>query len=172
MIMKKYNGLGLFIFLFCLIGFTNPLQALSVEEKKEIADHTKPVFFTPNLNIWQKAPDFLPPGAQMMVLEGDPTQAGFYILRLKLPENYELPAHWTSNDEKITVITGKLLLGIGDKLDVLDKRNKLLPAGSLARIPAKIHHYATTQEETIIQLHGQGPWDVMYVEKEPDPITP
>lgn len=135
-----------------------------------ILDISKPAFFTPQNTKWGQAPAILPPGASLAVLEGDPKQAGPFTIRLKLPENYEFPAHWCSMDEHISVISGHLFIGMGDKLD----RNKStsFPAGSYARIPLKMHHYIWTADETVIQLHGTGPWIVGYANAADDPTKP
>ena len=42
---------------------------------------------------WGPAPNVLPPGAQIAVVSGDPSKDALYVVRLKLPSNYELPAH-------------------------------------------------------------------------------
>jgi len=140
------------------------------EDLVNILDLSKPAFFTPQNLQWGPSPAILPKGASMAVLEGNPMHAGPFTIRLRLPADYELPAHWSATDEHISVISGHLFLGMGDKLD----RNKSIsfPAGSFARIPLKMHHYAWTPEETIIQLHGTGPWIIGYANALDDPTKP
>src|SRR5688572_2143540 len=65
---------------------------------------------------WAPAPPF-PAGAEIAVLEGDPGAKGTVTLRLKFPANYDIPAHWHSMTERVTVLTGALNVGMGDKLD-------------------------------------------------------
>ena len=36
-------------------------------------------------------------------------------------------------------------------------------------MPIGTNHFVETKEETVIQLHGIGPWDVTYVNPEDDP---
>ena len=36
-------------------------------------------------------------------------------------------------------------------------------------MPIGTNHFVETKEETVIQLHGIGPWDVKYVNPEDDP---
>ena len=62
------------------------------------------------------APNMLPPGAQWFVLSGDPSKDGPFTIRLRLPAGYQIPAHSHPTTEAITVLSGKLLLGMGDKL--------------------------------------------------------
>ena len=42
---------------------------------------------------WEPAPNFVPKGAQIAVLSGDPSKDGPYVVRLKLPAGYKIPAH-------------------------------------------------------------------------------
>ena len=88
---------------------------------------------------WGPAPDALPKGAQIAVLSGDPTKDGLYVVRLRLPAGYKVPAHNHPTAEMVTVLTGKFHLGMGDKLD--EKEAMLLTAGGFAEAPAKMNHY-------------------------------
>jgi len=38
-----------------------------------------------------------------------------------------------------------------------------LPAGSFSLMPAHMHHFGRTREETVLQLHGVGPWQINYL---------
>jgi mannose-6-phosphate isomerase-like protein (cupin superfamily) len=116
---------------------------------------------------WGDGPASLPPGTKAAVLEGDPAKAGLFTLRLMLPANYKIPAHWHPADEHVTVLSGAFIMGLGDKLD--EKQSKPLSAGGFAHIPPKTNHYAFTKVETVIQLHGMGPWAINYVNPADDP---
>ena len=115
---------------------------------------------------WAAIPS-LPAGAQIAVIEGPLNEAGPVTFRLKLPANYEIPAHSHPAIEHVTVITGTFNMGTGDKLD----RSKTMPlsAGSVAIMQPKTNHYGWTKEETIVQIHGIGPWGVTYVNPADDP---
>jgi hypothetical protein len=67
----------------------------------------------------------------------------------------------------VTVISGKFSLGMGDKLD--PKKSMLLSAGGFAEAPAKMNHHGWTTGETIVQVHGQGPFAITYVDQADDP---
>ena len=116
---------------------------------------------------WGPAPDALPKGAQIAVLSGDPTKDGLYVVRLRLPAGYKVPAHNHPTAEMVTVLTGKFHLGMGDKLD--EKKAMLLAAGGFAEAPAKMNHYAWTTGPTVLQIHGQGPFEINYVNPADDP---
>ena len=46
---------------------------------------------------------------------------------------------------------------------------KALPAGSYGHWPAGMQHFAWVKGETVIQLHGSGPWSIQYVNPDDDP---
>jgi quercetin dioxygenase-like cupin family protein len=94
-------------------------------------------------------------------------QAVPFTVRLKFPANYKVPAHWHNGIEHVTVLSGALNFGIGDKFD--PTKTKLLSLGSVAIMPPKTNHFVWTKEETIAQVHGVGPWEVTYVNPADDP---
>jgi quercetin dioxygenase-like cupin family protein len=112
---------------------------------------------------WGPAPPELS-GAQIAVLYGDPSKEGPFVLRLKLPSNYQIPAHHHSMAESVTVISGDFYAGMGDKLD----RNgaQLFRPGGFAWIPANTNHYAWAGNETVVQVQGQGPFDLVLANPE------
>src|SRR5258708_29138974 len=65
---------------------------------------------------WGPAPPTLPKGAEITVLSGDPSKDGPFVLRLKMPRGYKVPAHNHPTDEGATVISGNFHIGMGDKL--------------------------------------------------------
>ena len=125
------------------------------------------VMVTPTDVQWADGPGSLSPGAKFAVIEGDPKNAALFTMRLKLPASYRIAAHWHPADEHVTVLSGTFHMGMGDKLDAT--KGKALGVGSFAVMPANVQHYAWTNEETIIQLHGMGPWGVNYVNPADDP---
>lgn len=115
---------------------------------------------------WSDIPS-LPPGAKIAVIEGPLNEAVPFTFRLKLPANYQLPAHWHPAVERVTVISGIFNMGVGDKLD-MTKSMPLRP-GSMMIMQPKTNHFAWTKEETVVQLNGNGPWGVTYVNPADDP---
>ena len=116
---------------------------------------------------WGPAPPMLPPGAQMAVLSGDPGKAAPYSVRLKFPAGYAVPAHSHPGDENVSVVTGELFLGMGDKLNKSSATG--LTPGGYALMPAGMNHYAFTKAETTIVLYGIGPVGFKYVNPADDP---
>lgn len=109
----------------------------------------------------------LPAGAKLAVIEGPLMEAVPFTFRLKLPAGYKIPAHWHPAIEHVTVISGTFNMGVGDKLDT--SKTKPLTAGSVAIMQPKTNHFAWTKEETIVQVHGMGPWAINYVNPADDP---
>ena len=122
---------------------------------------------TPAELTWTAGPSMLPPGASMAVIDGALNKPGPFTVRLKFPANYKIPAHWHPMKVTVTVISGTFHMGLGDQLDT--KAGKVLPAGSIFEMPAAIHHFGWTSEETIIQEHGLGPLSVNYLKPPGDP---
>jgi quercetin dioxygenase-like cupin family protein len=116
---------------------------------------------------WGPAPPSLPPGAQAAALLGSPAKEGPFVLRLKFPAGFTVPPHRHSKDELVTVISGKFGISSGEKIDRASI--KALPAGSFVHLPAGMPHYATTEVETVVQINGVGPFDVVYLDPKDDP---
>jgi quercetin dioxygenase-like cupin family protein len=118
---------------------------------------------------WGPAPPILPAGASLSVLEGDPSRPGVFTMRLRMPDGYRIPPHYHPVWEHVTVVSGTFKVGMGDTFD--EGQMKTLSAGSFGAIPPRMRHYAMAQGETEIQLHGTGPWRLVYVNKADDPRT-
>src|SRR3981081_933752 len=74
--------------------------------------------FTPAQVKFGPAPPFLPKGAQLAVLEGDPmASSGDFTIRLKMPAGYKVAPHTHPNRENVTVLSGTLKVGMGDQFD-------------------------------------------------------
>lgn len=119
------------------------------------------------LTGWGPAPAALPPGAQAIVLEGDPSKAELFTLRLKFPHNYLVPPHFHSAWEHVTVISGLLHIGMGETVSMATATE--LRPGSFIAIPTGHRHFAHSVGETIVQLHGMGPFVLTYVNRADDP---
>ena len=139
----------------------------SVPARAQINSH---VIASVNDAQWGPAPPMLPPGAQIAVLAGNPTQAVPYTIRLRFPAHYSIPAHSHPTDENVVVVSGALSFGMGDKLVHDAEKNKALTTGGFALMPAGMNHYAfTTDQEATIVLYGQGPVEFKYVNSAEDP---
>lgn len=131
------------------------------------ADTPGVVFANPDDMKWDNAPANLPAGAKVAVLYGDPGKPGPFVMRLKVPASYKVAPHWHGQPENLTVISGTLYLGSGDKADKAYEH--ALKAGGFHYLPAKAHHYAFTKAPAVVQIHGDGPFDITYINDADDP---
>jgi hypothetical protein len=126
-----------------------------------------PPLFTPAEIRWQDGPRSPPPGAKRAVPEGDPTMEGSSTIRLKLTSACRLPPHTHPKTERLTVISGTFRLGMGEKSDA--KVLRTIPAGSYGFWPAGMRQFVQVEGQAVVQLHGIGPWQIVYVNPADDP---
>ena len=90
-----------------------------------------------------------------------------FTVRLRFPANYRIPAHVHPAAERVTVLSGVFYMGLGDKLDAA----KAMPlgVGDVMIMVPNTPHFALTKEETVVQLHGTGPWGITYINAADDP---
>jgi quercetin dioxygenase-like cupin family protein len=124
--------------------------------------------FTPDAIQYGPAPSFIPPGAQLAVLEGNPlAPSGDYTVRLKMPDGYRIPPHWHPRRENVTVISGSFKVGMGERFDETSMMS--FPAGSFAFLDPDMHHYAMAHGEVVVQIHGMSPVQFNYINPDDDP---
>jgi hypothetical protein len=124
--------------------------------------------FSPDQIKFGPAPPMLPSGAQLAVLEGDPTGSlGDFTIRLKMPDGYRIAPHWHPKRENVTVISGSFKVGMGDSFDA--SKMDAFPAGSFAYMEPSMHHYGMAVGETVVQVHGVAPFQINYVNPGDDP---
>lgn len=119
------------------------------------------------LSGWGAAPAALPAGAQSIVLKGDPSKAELFTLRVKFPNNYVVQPHYHPTWEHVTVISGVLHLGMGDRFTMANATE--LRAGSFVALPGGMRHFVHAAGEVVVQIHGMGPFVVTYVNAADDP---
>jgi quercetin dioxygenase-like cupin family protein len=129
------------------------------------AEHA--IVVMPDRVSWGPSPAALPPGAKAAVLVGDPEKAEAFTLRLSLPDGYRVPPHSHPADELVTVIQGTFQIGMGDKFDA--SALTTLRAGGFVAMQPETRHFVQTQGNTVVQIHGIGPWKINYVNPADDP---
>jgi quercetin dioxygenase-like cupin family protein len=116
---------------------------------------------------WGDAPPVLGTGSKIAVLEGDPSKFGFFTMRIKVQPGFKIQPHWHPSTEHVTIVSGSANFGFGNVFD--ESKGTKAKQGSFVMMPAKHIHYAWTDEESIIQVHGVGPWQLYFVN--PDGTT-
>jgi quercetin dioxygenase-like cupin family protein len=130
-------------------------------------DAMKATRVKPDEVTW-KANPFLPTGAQFAVLVGDPTKAEVVVQRVKFPPNYKIPPHTHPYSEVVTVISGSIGFGLGEKFDTTT--SEMVNAGTLNVVPARQAHFAWTGSEgAIVQVQFTGPGGIDYINPADDP---
>ena len=116
---------------------------------------------------WGPAPPFFPAGARFAVLSGDPSGSGEYTVRLDMPAGYVIKPHFHPTDEHVTVLSGRFLVGMGDSVN---RRGAMVlgPEGFITA-PAQAHHFAIAARRTVVQVNGEGPFAITYVNAADDP---
>lgn len=123
--------------------------------------------FLPQDIKWGSTPPSLPAGAEAAALYGDPAKDGMFALRIKAPKGYRIPPHTHPNAEVITIISGKLSLGLGAAADRASVET--LPAGGFSSMPPGVAHYAFFDEDSVLQINALGPWGIDYINPKDDP---
>ena len=116
---------------------------------------------------WGPGPDFLPKGAKMHVVSGDPGAAGPFVLHLMFPNGYTIKPHNHPTDEHAKVVSGTLLYGMGDKIE--RKAMKAVKKGQEENFPAKMNHFVATRGRTVVEVASTGPFQITYVNAKDDP---
>jgi hypothetical protein len=107
------------------------------------------------------------PGARFVLIEGDLSREEPFTFRLELPAGYILAPHVHPAYERVTVLSGTFHFGHGR---TFDRKNAVaLHEGGLAIMAPGEPMFGFTEELTVIQLHGQGPWGIEYVDPADDP---
>jgi mannose-6-phosphate isomerase-like protein (cupin superfamily) len=108
--------------------------------------------------VWKDGPPTLPKGTKVAVLEGDPKQPGMFTMRLRVPAGSKVMPHWHPRPERVTILSGKVAVGFGDKWD--DKELRRFGPGDFYVNPPESHHYVFFPRTSVIQITGEGPWEL------------
>ena len=101
-------------------------------------------------------------GPESVVLYGDPSKPGLYVVRNKFPPGAHSAPHFHSQDRHATVIKGVWWTGTGPELDF--KKAVPLKAGAYMLHPVGgVHWDGAGDEEVIVQIFGMGPVETTQV---------
>ena len=129
---------------------------LSAQEKKEMAA-THKIVRSGDLK-WNP----IIKGCEIAPVEGDMNADGQqFVLRFHCVDGAITPAHWHPTDEYLTVLKGSFLVGAGEKFD--ESKLQTMNPGNFMMMPKEMRHFGLTKGDTIIQVHGVGPFKVNWV---------
>jgi hypothetical protein len=95
-------------------------------------------------------------------VSGDPAKSGvLYVIRIHAEAGDIIMPHTHPEDENIVVVKGSWAVGMGDRFN----RQQLEPmeVGTYGLVPSKMAHFALSKTDTIIQVHGVGPFTTQWV---------
>jgi hypothetical protein len=103
-------------------------------------------------------------GRFMQVLYGDPDrEGGHYVIRIGNDDGQIVFPHRHPEDEHIVVIQGTWFLGHGEAFNRAALEE--MPVGTYGMVPKTMAHFAWSRGETIIQVHGIGPFKQNFVDQ-------
>jgi quercetin dioxygenase-like cupin family protein len=98
----------------------------------------------------------------MAVVQGNPDADGpNFVVHFRCAAGSQIPAHWHPTDENLTVIKGVFQVGMGDKFD--QSKLMTMTVGDFDCMPKEMRHFAFSKTDTIVQVHGVGPFKVNWV---------
>ena len=138
--------LGLVLTLSVVFGYANGTAAEQDEETISIVQTDK--------MEWKDYPGL--PGVKFVVLAGNPSQPGLYVIRAKFAPHTMSRPHSHPEARYVTVLKGTWWAGTGETLD--PGSTTPIPAGAFAiHGPGKVHYDGAKDEEVIVQITGMGP---------------
>ena len=141
-------------------------QAPQTQEAQQ-AQSPAHILTAPTGMKWGPPPPMFNQAAKFTVLAGDPSKEGLFTVRLKMPAGYKIMPHTHPTAEYLTVLSGALRVGM--TRDWQDASMKELPAGGFAHMLAQAAHYVQARGETLIQVSGQAPFTITYINPADDP---
>jgi quercetin dioxygenase-like cupin family protein len=109
-----------------------------------------------------------PPSVRLAVVVGQPSEAGPYTIRVKVPHGVKLMPHRHSEDRVYTVISGVFYIGLGDQFD--PHKLQAFPPGSVIVLPGNTPHFHWAKSsEYVTQVTAIGPLGLEYITAKDDP---
>jgi quercetin dioxygenase-like cupin family protein len=103
----------------------------------------------------------MPKGSKIAVLEGDPRSEGMFTVRLRMPAGSVVKPHTHPRAERVTILSGRVAVGFGRTIERREARR--FESGSFYVNPPSSEHYVLIEKESVLQITGQGPWQVDFV---------
>lgn len=111
---------------------------------------------------WGAGPPTLPSGTKVVVLEGNPREAGIFTMRLRVEEGATIVPHTHPRAERVTVLSGKVGVGFGESFD--REQLHFFTDGDFYVNPPRVAHYVYFARDSEVQITAEGPWEVHYFE--------
>ena len=149
------------IFAAALVALSTALVIAQEKDSRSTAATDAKILSAAELQ-WRDGPPTLPAGAKMVVLDGDPRKEGSFTMRLKMPAGYRIPPHTHPTAERVTVISGVVHLGLGEKFN--ENAGREMKPGDFVAISPGVAHFAWSKGEAVLQIQSEGPFERKFVE--------
>src|SRR5271156_5034190 len=151
---------------------SNPKTAVMMKPRQGMVRAHQPgqAFFKsvlPEDIDWKPLAEF-PPSVRLAVVAGQPSEAGPYTIRVRVPRGVKLMPHWHPEDRVYTVISGVFYIGLGDQFN--PDKLEAYPPGSVIVLPGNTSHFHWAKSgEYVTQVTANGPLGLEYVSAKDDP---
>jgi len=109
-----------------------------------------------------------PPSVRLAIVVGQPSGAGPYTIRVRVPHGVKLMPHRHPEDRVYTVVSGVFYIGLGDEFD--PDKLEAYPPGSVIVLPGNTSHFHWAKSsDYITQVTAMGPLGLEYVNARDDP---
>jgi hypothetical protein len=156
---------------FAFAALTSLAQTTAAPKKHAAASAGGAMIVAPGSEKWGDVPAAALVGTpsvemggtlRLAAIQGDPTKAGqTYTLRLSCTDGLKIAPHWHPTTENVTVVKGAAGVGMGSKWD--DAALKDVPLGGFFSAGPQMRHFAQCKGDSILQVHGIGPFVVNFV---------
>jgi hypothetical protein len=103
-----------------------------------------------------------PPDRRFETVSGDPAKSGApFVIRIHAEAGYIIMPHTHPIDENIVVVKGSWAVGMGDRFNA--QALEPMEVGTYALVPKTMAHFALSKTDTIVQVHGLGPFTTHWV---------
>jgi hypothetical protein len=102
------------------------------------------------------------PDQRFETVSGDPAKSGApFVIRIHAEAGYIIMPHTHPIDENIVVVKGSWAVGMGDRFNA--QALEPMEVGTYALVPKTMAHFALSKTDTIVQVHGLGPFTTHWV---------
>ena len=95
-------------------------------------------------------------GPDRVTVAGDPTQEGFYVIRVRFRAGTYSRPHYHPNDRHVTVISGVWHTGTGNEVN-WDESVALYPGSYMLHPGGAVHWDGAMEEDVVVEIKGIGP---------------
>ena len=133
-------------------------MALATDPPREV------VLITAATANWVDCPG-MPAGCKMSVLYGDAAKPAEFAARFKYVAGYRIGPHTHAVDEHtIVFFGGPFHVATGATFDSKAASAQVLNVGDFFLVPAGVQHFAWSENETVLQVNGIGPFKRQFVD--------